>query len=72
MKKETAKSIRDLVYYSSLGLSVSISIFLGLFAGVWLDGKFGTKPILTFIGLGLGIVAGFRNLSMAAKRSKKL
>lgn len=72
MKKETSKSIRELAYYSSLGLSVAIAIFLGLFAGIWLDGKFDTNPILTLVGLGLGIAAGFRNLAMAAKRSRKL
>ncbi len=72
MKKETSKTIRELAYYSSLGLSVAISIFIGLFAGIWLDGKFDTKPVLTLVGLGLGIAAGFRNLAMAAKRSRKL
>lgn len=72
MKKERAKAIRELAYYSSLGLSVALSIFIGLFLGVWLDGKFDTKPILTMIFLGLGIAAGFRNLMIAAKRSRKL
>lgn len=72
MKKETSKNIKDLAYYSSLGLSVAISIFIGLFSGVWLDGKFDTSPVLTLVFLGLGIAAGFRNLALAAKRSKKL
>jgi ATP synthase protein I len=72
MKKGTSKSIKDLAYYSSLGLSVAISIFIGLFFGVWLDNKFDTSPVLTLVFLGLGIAAGFRNLVMAAKRSRKL
>ncbi len=72
MKKRTSKSIKELAYYSSLGLSVAISIFIGLFFGVWLDNKFDTSPVLTLIFLGLGIAAGFRNLVMAAKRSRKL
>lgn len=72
MKKETSKNIRELAYYSSLGLTVAISIFIGLFFGVWLDGKFETSPVLTFLFLGLGIAAGFRNLVRAAKRSRKL
>ena len=71
MKKETSKNIRELAYYSSLGLSVALSIFIGLFFGVWLDGKFETSPVLTLLFLGLGIAAGFRNLVMAAKRSRK-
>ena len=72
MKHERFKSIKELAYYSSLGLSVSLSIFIGLFLGVWLDKKFGTIPYLTLIGLGMGIVAGFRNLIRAMNKSKKL
>ncbi len=72
MKKETSKSIKELAYYSSLGLSVALAVFIGLFLGVWLDGKFDTSPVLTLIFLGLGIAAGFRNLVMAGKRSRKL
>ena len=72
MKKETSKTIRELAYYSSLGLTVALSIFIGLFAGVWLDRKFDTSPVCTLIGLGLGIGAGFRNLAHAARKSRKL
>ena len=71
-KKERFQSIKELGYYSSLGLSVSLSIFIGLFLGVWLDKKFDTTPVLTLIGLGMGIVAGFRNLIRAMNKSKKL
>ncbi|MFO7749663.1 MAG: AtpZ/AtpI family protein [Desulfobacteraceae bacterium] len=70
MKKETSKSMRELAYYSSLGISMALAIFIGLFAGLWLDGKFDTSPVLTLIFLGLGIAAGFRNLIKAAKRSR--
>lgn len=72
MKKERLSNLRELGYYSSLGLSVCFSIFIGLFLGVWLDKKFDTTPVLTLIGLGMGIVAGFRNLFRAMNRSKKL
>ncbi len=27
--------------------------------GVWLDGRFGTRPWLALVGLGLGIVIGY-------------
>ncbi len=72
MEKQTIKSIKDLAYYSSLGLSVALSIFIGLFLGIWLDGKFDTNPIFTLVFLGVGIAAGFRNLVIAAKKSRKL
>jgi ATP synthase protein I len=72
MKKETRQAIRELAYYSSLGFSVALSIFIGLFAGVYLDGKFGISPWLTLIGLGLGIAAAFKNIALALKKSRKL
>ncbi len=72
MNKKRSGTIRELAYYSSLGLTVAISIFLGLFLGVWLDGVFDTQPVLTLVCLGLGIAAGFRNLVRAAKRSREL
>ena len=72
MGKKSSSYIRDLAYYSSLGLSVALAIFIGLFIGIWLDGKFDTSPVLTLIFLGLGIAAGFRNLIKAAKKSRKL
>ena len=72
MKKETYRSIRELAYFSSLGLSVALSIFIGLGIGVWLDGKFDTSPWLTLIFLGAGIAAAFRNIGLAVKKSRKL
>ena len=72
MKKETYQSIRELAYYSSLGFSVALSIFIGLGIGVWLDGKFDTSPWLTLVFLGAGIAAAYRNIGLAIKKSRKL
>jgi len=69
MKKDTFRAMRDLAFYSSLGVSVALCIFIGLFVGVWLDGKYGTTPVLTLVFLGLGIAAAFRNLIMAVKKA---
>ncbi|MFO7753551.1 MAG: AtpZ/AtpI family protein [Desulfobacteraceae bacterium] len=71
-EKDKYRNLKDLAYYSSLGLSVALSIFIGLFLGVWLDKKFETTPVLTLVGLGMGIVAGFRNLARAAKKSRRM
>lgn len=71
MKRENRRYIRELAYYSSLGLSVALSIFIGLFAGVYLDRRFDTTPWLTIIFLFLGIAAGFRNIALAVKKSRK-
>jgi ATP synthase protein I len=72
MKKETLRSMRELAYYSSIGFSIALSIFIGLGIGVWLDRKFDTSPWLTLIFLGLGIAAGYRNIGLAIKKSRKL
>ena len=64
--------MRELGYYSSLGLSVSFAVFIGLGIGVWLDRKFDTTPWFTLIFLGFGIIAGFRNIGRAVKRVRKL
>lgn len=70
--KDKYRNLKDLAYYSSLGISVALAIFIGLFLGVWLDQQFDTSPVLTLIGLGMGIIAGFRNLVRAAKKSRKM
>ena len=72
MNQKKSNAIRELAYYSSLGLTVALSIFIGLFMGVWLDKKFETSPVLTLVFLGFGIAAGFRNLIRAAQKSRKL
>jgi len=73
MKKESLRTLKDLAYYSSIGLSVVLSIFIGLAVGVYLDRRvFNTTPWLTLIFLGLGIAAGYRNIGFAIKKSRKL
>ncbi len=72
MKKETLRSLREMAYYSSLGLSIALSIFIGLGIGVYLDHRFNTLPWLTLIGLGMGIAAGYRNIGLAIRKSRKL
>ena len=62
---------KELGYYSSLGLSVSFAIFIGLAIGVVLDRKLDTSPWLTLIFLAFGIAAGFRNIARVIKRVRK-
>jgi len=70
MKRETRRLLNELAYYSSLGFQISLSIVIGLAAGIYLDRRFGTTPWLTLIFLGMGIVAGFRNIWIALKKSR--
>ena len=72
MKKKPKSAFRELAYYSSIGLSVAFSIFIGLFVGVALDRHFDTTPILTLVFLGFGVGAAFSNIFRAIKRSQDL
>ncbi len=42
-----------------VGWFVGISILLGVFAGLWLDGRFGTKPLFVVVGLIFGVIIAF-------------
>jgi len=42
-----------------VGLQFAASILLFLFAGRWLDGRFGTEPWLLLLGVFVGAGAGF-------------
>ncbi|HID29821.1 MAG TPA: AtpZ/AtpI family protein [Desulfobacterales bacterium] len=72
MKNKTKKLFREMWYYSSLSFSIALAILIGLAIGYWLDTRYDTSPWLTLIFLGLGIIAGFRNIYLAMKKSRRL
>ena len=72
MNRDTLRSLRELAYFSSLGLQVALSIFIGLAIGVYLDRRWETAPWLTLTGLGMGIAAAYRNIGLAIRKSRKL
>jgi ATP synthase protein I len=56
-KKRSILQVADLV---NMGMAMALCVVLGLALGVYLDGKFGTEPILTLLLLLFGLLAGFR------------
>ena len=67
-RKEMMKLLGD---FSTVGIALAASIFIGIGIGYFLDHKVfkgRTAPWFTFIFLGFGIAAGFKNLYMLAKR----
>ncbi|MDH3393564.1 MAG: AtpZ/AtpI family protein [Desulfobulbaceae bacterium] len=67
-RKEMMRLLGD---FSTIGMSVAFSIFIGVGIGYWLDQKvFGgrTSPWLTLVFLGLGVAAAFKNLYMMSRR----
>jgi len=71
---ETRKELfRLIATYSHIGVTFVFSIFIGLGIGYYLDNKVfdgKTAPYLTFVFLGVGIIAGFKNLWQLSKQVK--
>ncbi len=71
MEEKDRKLIRMLGVLSTVGLTMVFATMIGLFIGLKLDEWLGTSPWLTAIFLLMGIIAGFRNLFVYAKRSQE-
>jgi ATP synthase protein I len=70
IKEETRQYVRLLARVSSMGIAMALAIVIGLGAGYFIDKWLGTEPWGFFLGLGMGIVAAFRNLYIIVQRSK--
>jgi len=72
MNRETRQTLRELAYYSSLGFSVALAIFIGVAIGLFVDRWLGTAPWGMFIFFALGIAAAAKNIMLAVKKSKNM
>jgi len=73
MSEDRREMFRQLAVYSHVGMTFVFSILIGFGMGWALDNKvFGgrTAPYFTFIFLGFGILAGFKNLWELARKIK--
>ena len=57
-KLPNASDWSGLALLGQVGLTISLSILLGIVAGLFVDSKLHTSPIATLIGLLLGLAAG--------------
>jgi len=68
--------LRYLGFVSGLGIMMIACIAVGLMAGVFLDGRFGTSPWLTTVFLLIGILSGawsvFKMIISELRRDKVL
>ena len=71
MDDDKRQLMRSLGFLSSIGISMVAASFIGLFIGVYLDKWLGTKPWMTLIWLGIGIVSGFRNIFILTRRGMR-
>lgn len=68
---EGRKQLKLAARFASAGLELVVAIVVGYFGGRLLDHWLGTDPICGYIGLILGIIAGFRNLFLLARSANK-
>ena len=71
MEDKDRKLIRMLGVLSTVGLVMVFATVIGLFVGLKLDKWLGTSPWFTALFVLFGIIAGFRNLFVYAKRSQE-
>jgi F0F1-type ATP synthase assembly protein I len=57
--------------YGTVGIEVALSVLVGLIGGHWLDGKLGTGPWLTVVGVVYGVAAAARALYRATRRANQ-
>jgi ATP synthase protein I len=69
MDNDTKKSAIQMAYASSMGIAMVLAIFGCLLLGVYLDRKFDSGHVFTFLLLLIGIGAGFRNMYVLIKKN---
>ena len=67
---EGTKQLKLAARFASAGFELAMAIVVGYLGGRWLDETFGTGSLLQYLGLLLGIVAGFRSLFLLARTAQ--
>ncbi|TYO95832.1 putative F0F1-ATPase subunit (Ca2+/Mg2+ transporter) [Geothermobacter ehrlichii] len=68
MGEDRRQLIRSLGFLSGVGISLVAACMIGLAIGYYLDRWLQTSPWMTLVWLGIGIVAGFRNVFILTQR----
>ncbi|MDX2493461.1 MAG: AtpZ/AtpI family protein [Desulfuromusa sp.] len=71
MDEEKRQLFKSLGFLSSIGISLVVSMLIGLAMGFYLDQWLDTRPMFTLIMLLIGIIAGFRNVYILTTRELK-
>ena len=65
------QDLRAVGVATGLGCSIVAALVLCIGGGVWLDNRFGASPVLTLLGVALGlVVAGYQLWELAKVGSK--
>jgi len=68
MDKDSKNFMMQLTYASSVGFTMVLAIFGGLFIGTWLDKQLGTGHVLALVFFVIGAVVGLRNIYVIIKK----
>ena len=68
---QSGREMLSALSFATIGLEMGVSIFVGWYAGQWLDERFETRPWLMVTFLFLGLFSGFRSLFRLAMRAAK-
>jgi len=68
LSTEDGNQKRMLAVYLTIPFVLAIPPVLGWFIGDWLDGKLNIRPVLTYVLILLGFIAGFKELFRIIKR----
>ena len=56
--KDANNFYKDVGPYIGLGLQLAVTVTAMVFLGIWFDGQFETKPVLTIVFAFFGVFAG--------------
>lgn len=71
MAEDKRQLYKSLGFLSSVGISLVVSILIGLAMGVYLDRWLDTSPLFTLVMLLIGVLSGFRNVYILTTRELK-
>lgn len=66
---DSRKQLKIANRVGAVGIEIVLATAIGWFGGRWLDGALGTTPYLAYVGVVLGVIAGFRGLAYLVRRT---
>jgi F0F1-type ATP synthase assembly protein I len=66
-REDWGRALRAVAPYVGIGMTLAVTVLLGLGVGYWMDGRLGTRPLFFLLGGTAGLVAAlvyfFRTVS---------
>jgi hypothetical protein len=73
-KASSASAYREFAPFLGLGIQLAVAVVVFYFAGSWLDERYGSSPLWSLVGVGVGTVGGlikFVKTALGADTSDK-